>query len=117
MINANNAIADGETWQLEPASDSVITPRDDLSVQATTVSGGKKERVWYWYDVGGYLTSNDYAAKVNQVWAFLRGRGDATLVAISVSCNSACESRDALLQEFLTAMPSDFHALVSDVRP
>lgn len=117
LINITNTVADGVTWQLEPASEMELVANDKLTVQAVTVAAAKKERVWYWYDVGGYLSSNEYRAKINQVLAFMSGRGDARLVSISAPCSEACESQDALLGEFFAAMPSDFHALVTDNRP
>jgi EpsI family protein len=107
LINANNHMVDGVGWQIEPASEGVISAAGDLSIKAATVAArAKKERVWYWYDVSGYTTSNEYVAKIYQILAFLRGRSDATLVAISTNCSGNCESQDALLHEFFTAMPS-----------
>lgn len=115
LINVNNAIVDEQTWHIEPASQSIVELPEGVSVQAVTVRGAKQERVWYWYDVGGYVTSNDYAAKINQVRAFMSGRGDATLVAISAPCSGTCESQDALLREFFSVMPLQFQQTPPDV--
>lgn len=105
LVNVNNRIADGSMWQVEPASESIMSPGGSTSIRAATVAGKmKRERVWYWYDVSGYETSNDYVAKIYQILGFLQGRSDAALVAASTSCSGDCKSSDALLGEFFSAM-------------
>ncbi len=109
---------------------NAIAAEDDRLVQTVAISGpaltmnqsvvserGAQRLVWWFYRIGGQTTTRDDLGKALQLLALIEGRPTASLVALSLRCNSPlCQSelassdlalaRDQLLQQLLAATDS-----------
>jgi hypothetical protein len=73
------------------------------SVNAVEIANtsNQKKLIWYWYDIGGYITSNQYYAKLFQILAQLQGKNYANLIAVSIECKSACKESQQYLEAYV----------------
>jgi len=109
LINVNNEFADGSVWIEE---DTVVNHlenpgvNDGLTVTALTLRGpgGQRRLVWYWYNVGGRQTVSPVSAKLFEIVGLFTGRSDASMIAISTTCNPACAEAEPVLDSFLQEM-------------
>ena len=77
-----------------------------FNVRTTVVAGnGERLAVWQWYWIDGHATTSEYAAKIYEALAVLRGHGDpvAWVVAFTPIDGDASQAR-AKLQDFASAM-------------
>lgn len=61
-------------------------------------------RLTFWYEVGGRVTTDRWAAKALQIPAMLEGRSDGALVAVSAMCGFDCVQADELIADFLSTV-------------
>jgi EpsI family protein len=106
LINVENNIADGNLWNVIPETESQhLIPGSETITRVNEAeiinSSREKKLVWYWYNVGGYITSNQYYAKLLQIFAQLRGENYANLMAVSIECETECQERQHYLEEYL----------------
>jgi EpsI family protein len=106
LINVENDIADGSLWNVVPSTEGeyLISGGQNITrVNEAEITNNSNERklVWYWYDIGGYITSNQYYAKLFQVFAQLRGKNYANLIAVSTTCKTECKERQQYLEQYL----------------
>jgi EpsI family protein len=106
LINVENDIADGDLWKVIPATEGeyLIEEGQNITrVNEAEITNNSNERklVWYWYDIGGYITSNQYYAKLLQVFAQLRGKNYANLMAVSITCRTECKEGQQYLEQYL----------------
>jgi EpsI family protein len=73
-----------------------------LEQQITSITGEQK-LVWYWYRVAGISTINRYAAKLLQVYGLLRGRPDATIMAVAADVDVEIQEARQRLQDFVSS--------------
>jgi len=77
---------------------------------------GKRRLVWYWYNVGGKLTSNKYEAKILQVLGLLTGKTYAYVVAVAADEVNGLEDTKKIMREFIFAMDVPLETLAYNVR-
>jgi EpsI family protein len=101
LISDLNAIADESLWRLGPAHSREVDGGQwrVLEQQITSITGEQK-LVWYWYRVAGISTINRYAAKLLQVYGLLRGRPDATIMAVAADVDVDIQEARQRLQDF-----------------
>ncbi|MES2625861.1 MAG: exosortase C-terminal domain/associated protein EpsI [Pseudomonadota bacterium] len=107
LINSENTITDESSWNVVPSSEEqhLIQANQEIkSVNTVEVinSSRQKKLIWYWYDVGGHTTSNQYYAKLFQILAQLQGKNYANLVAISIACAGDCHERQQYLENYIS---------------
>ena len=107
LINAENSIADGKLWSVLPSTEErylVTNMNAPYRVNTVEIINKSKEKklVWYWYDIGGYVTSNQYYAKLFQILAQLEGKNYASLIAISIVCEDDCKERQHYLENYVS---------------
>lgn len=61
-------------------------------------------RLTFWYEVGGRVTTDRWAAKALQIPAMLEGRSDGAFVAVSAMCGADCVQADELITDFLSTV-------------
>ena len=88
----------------------------DYEIKEQLLEGGeRKERlVWYWYVIGGQVTTNKYEAKVLQLAAMLKGEPQAYLVAVSIEVTDEKEVARDILREFVAVMKTPLADLRTD---
>ncbi len=112
LINVENNIADGAMWNVVPSTESryLISDANQVKkVNAVEVVNNQNERklVWYWYDIGGFVTSSQYAAKLLQIVAQLKGENYARLTAVSIVCGKSCGEKQHYLEDYVSAWQVD----------
>lgn len=117
LINYLNQISDGVVWNTEyTRPQSRQSGEREVLEQLLDNRAGGHLLVWYWYDVAGWYTTNEYEAKTLQVIGLLAGRRDAHVVAIATRNGDDADSARQILGEFASAMRPRFAQLqvVSD---
>jgi len=105
LISDLNSIADRPEWQLQYAHGRVIENGDRrLLEQRMTSATGEQRLVWYWYRVAGVPTSSRYMAKLLQVYGFLLGQPDASLLAVATEINGDEQDSRQQLKDFILAV-------------
>jgi exosortase A len=104
LISDLNTIADESLWRLGPAHSREVDGGQwrVLEQQITSITGEQK-LVWYWYRVAGISTINRYAAKLLQVYGLLRGRPDATIMAVAADVDVEIQEARQRLQDFVSS--------------
>lgn len=85
LVGWKSKLFDDEWRMLGSGRDGVSLPGEggNLAVRTMLIDRpGQRIRLWYWYDVGGRLTSGQSAAKALQAWHAITGNrsGDALVV-------------------------------------
>lgn len=106
LINVENDIADGILWKVIPETELQypVPGSDDITKvnEAEVINNSyEKKLVWYWYDVGGHITSSPVYAKIFQIFAQLQGNNYANLMAISIECETECKEMRHYLEKYL----------------
>ena len=104
LINVDNKIADTDVWDEE-----YIQPYTrrfgHFSVLEQRLRGNNEERiVWYWYNIGGWTTTNFYAAKFLQLASYFLGRTEAYMVAVSAAVKTDVPAARRVLEIFIDDM-------------
>ena len=90
LINSGNRISDGEAWRAERLPGVVqLTNGDQFIKQILQNSIGQQLVVWYWYEVAGTQTTNQYMAKLLQLFGYATNNKNAFIAAIAVDRSSA----------------------------
>ncbi len=105
VINVNNRISNRKVWRPKYTRARNRQVLDyDINEQLLEKGKLKKRLVWYWYVIGGQVTTNKYEAKVLQLAAILKGTPQAYLVAVSAEVADEKKVARDILREFVTAM-------------
>ena len=105
LISYSNRINNPEVWQTKytRAKGRVL---DDMQVleQKLESGRGRQRLVWYWYSVGGILTTKTYVAKALQVLGALTGNTRSYVIAVAVDDVEGAEEARDLMHEFISDM-------------
>lgn len=100
LVGYSNRIQGDSQWQLGPVVKRGIDVRNGGQITvldaAMEADRGLRRVVFYWYDIGGWPTANDFTAKLSYGLRRLVGSPVSGLIAISAECNVDCE--DARIQ-------------------
>lgn len=107
LINEENSITNNVVWSEMPSGEYkyfITNNKSIKSVNAIEIMNISNNRklVWYWYDVGGYITSNKYYAKAFQIFSQLQGKNYGDLIAISVLCEEECKEKEQYLEDYVS---------------
>ncbi|MDT8281571.1 MAG: EpsI family protein [Gammaproteobacteria bacterium] len=99
-INDLNRISINKVWRTQLSSPrNRSLPAHDVLEQVIKNSQNKERLVWYWYNIGGQVTTNKYQAKLLQLLGLLTAKPQAYMVAVSMAVESDIEaSRKAMLK-------------------
>ena len=105
VINVRNQITDNKKWRLKytRARDRQLS---GYNIKEQLIANERSEQrlIWYWYNIGGQVTTNKYEAKVLQLAALLKQRPQSYVVAVSVEVKQDLELARESLLEFATVM-------------
>ncbi len=115
LIDYTNRIADGANW-------SQLTSEKDYSrlsvhVKEVTIrSGTGGDRLaWYWYRVGGRVSTEKYQAKLFEVLGVLTGRPDAALIVISAGYDVNPDEARSILTSFYEEANAGLNSFVDEL--
>lgn len=114
LVNSSNKIYDGVIWRRIAGRDLSIEQKG-LPVKAVTelrLQGFANRRiVWYWYDIGGYRTTNSVHAKMVQAWHRITGNVSlSSIVAISTDYDIYEQGARQRLIAFLREVGPDINS-------
>jgi EpsI family protein len=68
-----------------------VAPSQYITVKKVLIKeGGKRKLVTYWYDIGGYVTSNNITAKfITAMWGLDNRRTNGSIVLVASDINAA----------------------------
>jgi EpsI family protein len=72
--------------------------------QVLVSSSGRQRLVWYWYQVAGWRTANEYAAKLLQLAGLVTGDPQAAVVAVATDMDRDVVAARQALSEFVQVM-------------
>lgn len=114
VINELNRISNTKIWQTKYSRARIQQTGNHVVLeQQIESSQNKKQLVWYWYNIGGWVTTNKYEAKVLQLAGMLLDKPQAYVVAVSIAVDDD-EDQDRVrqvLQDFI----SDMNKLLSNL--
>lgn len=102
LINVKNHISHKNVWPTQYTRARNIALHG-FSIKEQLIEYGqvKKRLVWYWYDIGGWVTTNKYEAKVLQLFAMLNNNPEAYIVAVSSEITSDDQQARETLNQFI----------------
>lgn len=105
VINVKNHISDDDIWrrQYTRARNRRLNGYD-VKEQLIENGQAKKRLIWYWYVIGGWVTTNNYEAKVLQLAAAINNKAQAYVVAVSVDVDGNIENARETLHQFISVM-------------
>lgn len=110
LVQWDNRIADEQSWRL--ISEETITDERGAQFRKAAIQGtGRRAEVLYWYAIGDRFTASDSRAKILQVVSFLKGREEASLLAIFYLCPAgSCEYARTESTKAAVAIKKDYLA-------
>jgi EpsI family protein len=99
-----NRLVDPEDWRKIGRSSVVRQPDRLFALEQFQNRRGERRLIAFWYEVGGQVVLSDWGAKASQLPAFIRGRRDGALVAVSSDCEGGCEVAERTISEFVQAL-------------
>ena len=117
LIAYHNQICDTEIWQTNytRARNSTVGDKQVLE-QLLENKQGRQRLVWYWYNVGGWITSNKYAAKALQVPGLLTGEAYSYVIAVAADEMNGIDGTKKIMREFILAMDVPLATLAANVQ-
>lgn len=117
LIAYFNRIYNSEVWHTNytRARNSMIGDKRVLE-QLLENKHGRRRLVWYWYNVGGWLTSNKYEAKALQVLGLLTGETYSYVIAVAADDIKGIEGTKKVMREFIFAMDVPLATLVDNMQ-
>ena len=114
LINDLNRISDGKIWHImyQRAKLYKLGDRQVLE-QLLEKDDGAQCLVWYWYRVAGQNTVNKYHAKALQVLGLLKGKRQASVIAMAARLDGEAEYTREILAQFTEQMSSSIE-MVTD---
>jgi EpsI family protein len=104
LINARNHIHNDKVWRARYPRARLYPYSDTRLLEQILERGGTEDRlVWYWYRVGGMWASNKYIAKLLQVIGRMRGRPEASVIAVATELDELASARE-VLDDFISSM-------------
>lgn len=103
LVQFGNGVAPAR-WDWNGSRSRVVelSDREKTITESDIADLRNHRRVWHWYWVGGYVTANDYWAKLYHLWNRLRGGGDAgAVIALSTPEGFTRDDAPVVLQDFL----------------
>jgi len=116
LINDRNNIGNEGIWNTTFMRDKIIKRKNtNVLEQSLMNKQGQRRLVWYWYQVAGYPTTNDYVAKLLQTWGVLTGNTRAALIAVAIDYDENISgSRDELSSFLYVAQSKIINAIGND---
>ena len=113
LINDLNRISDDKIWRImyQKAKLYNIGGQQVLE-QLLEKNDGSQRLVWYWYRVAGQNTVNKYQAKALQVLGLLKGKRQASIVAIAAKLDDGPESTRKILGQFVEEVGSSIDRVI-----
>jgi EpsI family protein len=104
LIFYKNRISGEDQWKTASEQGRAVKVGGQavLEQELTSASGGQR-LVWYWYRVAGFETTNQYVAKGLQLLGVIRGKPQASVVAIAGDIDALDRTRHAM-RDFISAM-------------
>jgi EpsI family protein len=103
VINVKNSI--NGNWKMQYAHAQNVQLSDNAFKEQLIENPQLKKRlVWYWYNIGGQVTSNKYEAKVLQLAAMIKNRPQSYVVAVSIDVKENIENAREVLRHFFSDM-------------
>jgi EpsI family protein len=115
LINELNGVYDRDKWLHVGTKTKTITiSKDDgepLTLRETIVrnGSGKMKLVWYWYYVGGVVTSNPIKAKLLQVWDVIFERNGSSVIALAADYGEPKAEAEKTLKLFIEDLLPDIY--------
>jgi len=110
LVHYANHIAAPGRWRVERTQRLPTTPSINQAVIVD--ADGTRRLVRWWFEVAGKPVASGAGAKLAQAAAWLSGRRDAALVAMSVRCRGDCQAAAATLDGFSSVMSQPLRAAV-----
>jgi exosortase A len=120
LVGWQSRLFDADNWRsVRRNAVSVSRPQaeDEFSTQSILITNDRQLlQLWYWYDVGGYLTSKPRIAKLRQAWNAITGnrQGDALLVLVTPVADADSENMSIPLERFVR---DNYAGMASCLRP
>ncbi len=115
LIDYANRIADGESW-LQLTSERDYLQLSGHVKEVTIRSGAGSDRiVWYWYRVGGRVSTEKYQAKLFEVVGILTGRPDGALIMISAGYDVHPDDARRMLSSFYEEASAGLNGFVDEL--
>ena len=108
LVGWQSKLFDANKWRLiRRGSETVSLSGSGEVVPAQTLligNGRQRLQLWYWYDIGGALTSGPRTAKIRQAWNLITGNrhGDALVVLVMPVDHLDTAFDTELLRAFVT---------------
>jgi len=117
LINDLNRISSKKNWQMRyPHGRTRKIDNQMVLEQVLESSSGQQRLVWYWYSVAGWLTTNEYEAKVIQVLGMFTGNRQASVIALAADFGDDAGDVRKVLRGFLSAMGQPLAQLIDGDR-
>jgi EpsI family protein len=101
-----NRVYDDKRWKSKGAHkrEIDIPAVPPLTVRETRIEStdGREKLIWQWYYVGGWRTSNDYVAKLLNLWVTLHGNPSIAAIVIAADLHGDADKSRAVLKRFLS---------------
>ena len=116
LIIYYNKISNTDIWQTNytRARNRAVDNRQVLE-QLLENGHGTQRLVWYWYNVGGWVTTNKYEAKALQVLGLLTGKTDSYVIAVAADEADDRDAAEKMMSEFISAMEVPLTTLTDTV--
>jgi EpsI family protein len=115
-----NRVYDDKHWKAAGvANREVHMPLSSpLTVRETRIhsNDGREKLVWQWYYVHRWRTSDDYMAKLLNLWGTLRNDPSIAAIVIAADLHGSTDNSRALLRRFLSDNIQAIEHAVDDVR-
>lgn len=104
VINVLNRITNAKVWATV-YSHAREKQFGQMPVLEQIVEKQRQQRlIWYWYNIGGQVTTNRYKAKLLQLKSLVSVRTEAHMTAVSVAIDDDVEAARQNLRDFISDM-------------
>lgn len=106
LISYFNQIYNADVWRADYTRARKATVGSKQVLEQLLINKQHAQRlVWYWYNVGGKLTTNKYEAKLLQVLGLLTGTTHSYVIAVATDKAEDIEAAKLRMQGFILALP------------
>jgi exosortase A len=117
ITSTNQLVRTSNRQWAQVSADAIATTIVDgrpFNARATVIARGRERlAVWQWYWVDGHLTTSEYAARIYEVLAVIRGHGDPVAwIVVFTPTDSDEQQVRATLQSFTDTMRDPIDAVL-----
>lgn len=112
LINQANQLYESRAWIQSNKKEIKLPYADSIAsiAQKILVSGERRRLLWYMYDLNGFVTHNEYQAKLYQAWMRISGKDKGgAIVALTIDVKKS----DSLSQSIMEKYFSDAYPLIN----